>query len=127
MRGAARPVGGWKRLVAAAVVVPAAVVALGGCSKGKERRVIEVVKDSSGRAGYSPEATRVHKGARVGLVVVNTTDKVHGLEIIGYNLPPLEIGADAPNNLPFTANKAGTFEIRCQLHEAHRPGVLIVE
>ena len=61
------------------------------------------------------------------LVAFNTTDKVHGLDIEGYGVPPLEIGPDKPNNLPFTADKMGTYKIFCQLHPEHVPAVLIVE
>ena len=106
--------------------VAAASLVVAGCSEGDVRRTISVVEEG-GRAGYEPEVIRVQKGDRVDLVVLNRTTIVHGLTIRGYGVRPLEIAPQGRNNVAFTAKTAGTFQIRCQLHPAHRTAVFVVE
>ena len=120
-----QPRGRWRRGAVGALAL--ASLGVVGCSHGTERRVINIVVNDKGSAGFSPELTTVHKGAKVRLVVRNRTTKVHGFTIVGYKVPPLEVAPEKLNNLPFTAKKAGTFQIRCQLHPQHRTAVLVVE
>jgi nitrosocyanin len=109
------------RLVLIAVV-PVLVVA--GCSKSpEERRVAAAVV--GGRPGFTPKTVKVDKGDKVELEVGNSTDRPHGFSIDAHNLSRT-VDPGKPITVRFTAKRAGTFRIFCQLHPAHQPAQLTV-
>lgn len=79
-----------------------------------------------GGAGFEPATITVHKNDKVTLTVGNSTDKTHGFTIVGYGIEH-EVQAGTPIDVEFTASRAGTYEIKCQLHPAHKPATLVVE
>lgn len=62
---------------------------------------------------YSPGEIRAEPGDQVTIELVST-DVVHGLYIDGYDLS-VKADPGQPQSLTFTADKAGTFRIRCSV------------
>lgn len=62
---------------------------------------------------YSPSELRVNPGDRVTIQLVNT-DVVHGLYIDGYDIS-MEADPGQTATLAFTANKPGSFRLRCNV------------
>ena len=121
------PTGARRRFagMAAGVLVALAVVA-GACgtSQTANRTITAALVD--GGAGFTPDTITVKKTDNVKLTVDNSTDRTHGLSIIGYGVVE-EVEAGKPLEVEFTASKSGTFEIKCQLHPAHKTATLVVE
>ena len=116
-----RPAG----LVAAVVSL---VLVLAGCSGGHTDRHTVTAALVNGKAGFEPATVTVHTGDKVDLRVRNTTDRPHGFDIDGYGLKAQVIQPDAePVRVRFTARRAGTFRIFCQLHPTHQAATLVVE
>lgn len=99
---------------------------LSGCVGGVERVEHDVSAVTvDGGAGFTPATITVDKRNRVELQVGNTTDAVHGFSIEGYGVQE-EVKPGEPLEVRFTATKAGTYKIYCQLHEAHGTATLVV-
>lgn len=79
-----------------------------------------------GGAGFKPTTLIFHKNDKVKLSVGNTTFATHGFTIVGYGIET-EVLPGNPIDVEFTASRAGTYEIRCQLHPAHKTATLVVE
>lgn len=62
---------------------------------------------------YSPGVIRAEPGDHVTIELVST-DVVHGLYIDGYDLS-IQADPGQPQTLRFTADKAGSFRIRCSV------------
>jgi heme/copper-type cytochrome/quinol oxidase subunit 2 len=107
---------------ALAAVVAGGMSACGG-SQTVDRAVYAAKVD--GGAGFAPATITVDKRNRVELAVGNTTDVVHGFSIEGYGIQE-EIQPGSPIDVEFTAIKAGTYKVYCQLHPAHQTATLIV-
>jgi len=107
----------------------AGVVALGlavaGCASHTDRDTIRAAL-VDGKAGFAPASVTVHKGDKVDLTVRNSTDKTHGFSVEGYGIGRVSDPTAAPMHLRFTADRAGTFKIYCQLHPAHQTATLVV-
>lgn len=104
----------------------ALAVAAGACgtSQTANRTVTAAVVD--GGAGFTPDTVTVKKTDNVKLTVENSTDRTHGMSIIGYGVVE-EVEPGKALEVEFTASKSGTFEIKCQLHPAHKTATLVVE
>jgi nitrosocyanin len=118
MRRAARAA-----LSATLVLVVAAVMSACGGTETVQHSVDAA--RVSGAAGFVPPTITVDKRNRVTLKVGNTTDATHGFSIEGYGIRR-EIAPNSPVDVKFTATKAGTYKVYCQLHEAHETATLVV-
>lgn len=110
-------------------IISAIVVALAlltACAGEKEKRAINAVS-VDGQASFSPQVIKVNKDDKVDITLGNTTDKQHGFTIDGYGLEPTTVDPNNPIEYKFTASKAGTFRIFCQLHPAHLNATLQVD
>jgi nitrosocyanin len=117
----------WARIRVAAVVLPVALAATACGGGGTEHRTVSAAV-VQGKPGFTPTTVTVHTGDKVDLRVGNTTDKPHGFDIEGYGLTARVIEPGAPpTRIRFTARRAGTFRIFCQLHPAHEPATLVVQ
>lgn len=121
-----RPAGARRRLTALALGTVALAFAGAACgtSQTAERTIAAAVVD--GGPGFTPGTITVHKTDKVKLAVGNSTDKTHGMSIVGYGVVE-EVEAGKSVEVEFTASKSGTFEIKCQLHPAHKTATLVVE
>jgi heme/copper-type cytochrome/quinol oxidase subunit 2 len=62
---------------------------------------------------FEPGVVQVNRGDQV-TIVLASTDVVHGLHIVGYDL---ELSADPgqPRSITFTADRSGSFRWRCSV------------
>lgn len=116
-----------RRIAAASVAAALTVAGLtGACGTAHTARPTITAASIDGGAGFEPATITVHKTDKVKLTVRNTTAKTHGFTIVGYGIRR-EVPSDAPIEVNFTASRAGTYEIRCQLHPTHATATLVVE
>ena len=102
----------------------ALTLSLVGCGTSTDRRAIAATV-IGGSAGFYPEDITVDKKDTVRLKVGNGTDRTHGFSIEGYRVRR-EVKPNETLDLRFTASRAGTFKIFCQLHPAHGTATLVV-
>lgn len=111
--------------VASAVIVATALLA--GC--GEETKTDHLsVEDGpvAGGNGISPEKLATHTGNTVEIQVKNTaTDKPHGFSIDEFKVGET-VEQGKTKTVKFTASKAGTYRVYCQLHPTHKPAELVV-
>ena len=120
--GAPRP-----RQSTAVIAAALAVVATAGCAGQSERRTIAAATVEGGAPGFSPDVVTVHTGDKVDLIVSNSTDRTHGFDIEGYGIEARQIDPTLkPEEVKFTARRAGTFKIYCHLHPQHQTATLVV-
>jgi len=74
---------------------------------------------------WEPTSITAKKGDTVMLQLVNRHADEHGFEIAAFNVKEVVAG-EKTANVKFTADKAGIFPIKCQLHPAHVVGQLVV-
>lgn len=98
-----------------------------GCGSDKTEKVTINAASVNGKPGFAPEVIAVNKGDKVDIEVGNTTDKTHGFTIKGYGLEQKTVDPGKPIHVEFTAEKAGTYEILCQLHPAHQSATFQVD
>ena len=80
----------------------------------------------AGKPGFSPTSIITAKGHNLNLKVGNTTDKLHGFTIDGYDI----VRTVEPNqriDVNFKASRKGRFRVFCQLHPAHQEAELLVK
>ena len=78
---------------------------------------------------FVPSVLAVSKGEKVSVTVINNIPgdpPNHGFAIPAFEVETV-VNRGEKKTLEFTADKAGIFDIRCQLHPAHVHGQLIVE
>jgi len=99
----------WAILGAAALLVAFAHINVHPETPGIER----VFRVEAGDFAYSPAVLTVNPGDKVTIELVST-DVVHGLYVDGYDV---SVTADPgqPATLSFTANRSGTFRLRCSV------------
>ena len=115
-----------RRATASAAGLVVAVAAVAGCAGESQRRTIAAAT-VDGKPGFSPQTITVHTGDEVELIVSNATDRTHGFDIEGYGLTERVVDPTLkPEQLKFTARRAGTFKIYCQLHPQHLTATLVV-
>ena len=77
---------------------------------------------------FVPSVLAVSKGDRVSVTVINNIPGEppnHGFAIPAFGVETV-VNRGEKKTLEFTADKAGIFDIQCQLHPAHLHGQLIV-
>ena len=77
---------------------------------------------------FVPSVLAVSKGDRVSVTVINNIPGEppnHGFAIPAFGVET-GVNRGEKKTLEFTADKAGIFDIQCQLHPAHLHGQLIV-
>ena len=77
---------------------------------------------------WLPGTIVAHKGDKVTLKLINNVPSdpaQHGFAIPDYKIAEI-VDRGQPKTVEFTADKAGTFPIICQLHPAHVAGQLLV-
>jgi nitrosocyanin len=77
---------------------------------------------------WLPGTLVVKKGTKVTLTLINNVPpdaSQHGFAIPAYKIEEL-VTKGEPKTVEFTADKAGVFEIHCQLHPKHVGGQLVV-
>lgn len=114
------------------VTVLAMTLALGApfaCAGQAPTAVLTVVNvEYEGTKMWLPGTLVVKKGTKVTLNLVNNVPpdgSQHGFTIPAYKIEVL-VTKGEPKTVEFTADKAGVFEIRCQLHPKHVGGQLVV-
>ena len=78
---------------------------------------------------FLPSVLAVSKGDTVSVTVINNIPgdpPNHGFAIPAFEVETV-VNHGEKKTVEFTADKAGIFDIRCQLHPAHVHGQLIVE
>ena len=92
-----------------------------------EIQVQEVAVEISGTKFWLPSTITVKKGDTVKIHLMNKVpgvNSVHGFAIEAYKIQ--EVVDSKGKDVQFVADKAGIFQIRCQLHPAHIGGELVV-
>ena len=77
---------------------------------------------------WLPATLVVHKGDKVKIKLINNVKadpNQHGYKIAAFNVESV-VTRGEPQNVEFTADKAGVFPIVCQLHPTHVGGELVV-
>ena len=77
---------------------------------------------------WVPSTLVVHRGDKVKIKLINNVKadpNQHGYKIAAFNVEAV-VTRGEPQNVEFTADKAGIFPITCQLHPAHIGGELVV-
>ena len=77
---------------------------------------------------WIPATIVAHKGDKVALKLINNVPSdpsQHGFAIPDYKIAEI-VDRGQPKTVEFTADRAGTFPIICQLHPAHVAGQLLV-
>jgi nitrosocyanin len=87
-------------------------------------RIVNVVTPQDVKI-WEPTSIIAKKGDTVMLQLVNRHADEHGFEIAAFNVKEVVAG-EKTSNVKFTADKAGIFPIKCQLHPAHVVGQLLV-
>ena len=107
------------------VIVAAAGLLVGGCATKPVKRDIAQTFTAPGPAGFTPARLKVDKGDKVELRVTNKHDRPHGFSIDAFNVKKT-VEPGKPIEVKFTAKRAGTFQIYCQLHPTHQKASLVV-
>jgi len=115
------------RHVALASVALAAMALLAGC--GDETKTDHLsVEDGpvAGGNGITPQKLETKTGNTVEIEVKNTApDKPHGFSIDEFKVAET-IDQGKTGTVKFTASKAGTYRVYCQLHPTHKAAELVV-
>jgi nitrosocyanin len=77
---------------------------------------------------FSPSTLVVHKGDAVKIKIINNVKSEppnHGFAIPDFKVEEV-VNRGETKTVEFTADKAGVFDIKCQLHPAHVHGQLVV-
>jgi cytochrome c oxidase subunit 2 len=107
-----------------------AVLAAGGVAATTSAQQPTVVKLSVKKFEYIPPSITLKKGEPV-ILELNSLDRLHG-----FVVQDLKLHADVPPNktvrVPVTPDKAGTFEIACDIfcgagHEGLRGTIVVTE
>ncbi|MFN2608205.1 MAG: cupredoxin domain-containing protein [Acidimicrobiales bacterium] len=114
------------RAAVAGALAGALALVLAGCAGGQTEHHTITAALVQGKAGFDPATVTVHHGDTVDFTVLNTTDKTHGFSIQGYGITKLSDPSAGPLHVRFTAGKAGTYKIFCQLHPTHQTATLTV-
>jgi plastocyanin len=115
------------RHVVAASVALAAMVLLAGCGGGTktDKLTADDGPVASGN-GITPAKLTAKEGHKVEIKVTNTAkDKEHGFSIDEFKVAET-IGQGQTKTVKFTASKAGTYKVYCQIHPTHGAAELTV-
>lgn len=92
---------------------------------GEVSETIVNIQTPQGVKIWEPTSIFAKKGDTVKLKLVNKLTVDHGFEIEAYGIKEV-VKPGATAEVSFTADKAGIFNIKCQLHAAHIAGQLVV-
>jgi heme/copper-type cytochrome/quinol oxidase subunit 2 len=112
----------------AAVFVLGTVLLSAAAVYADEMQFTVVNVEYEGTKIWLPATLVVHKGDKVKIKLINNVKadpNQHGYKIAAFNVETV-VTRGEPNNVEFTADKAGIFPITCQLHPAHIGGELVV-
>jgi heme/copper-type cytochrome/quinol oxidase subunit 2 len=115
------------RNLAAAFVLGAALSAA-AVVHAEEMQFTVANLEYEGTKIWVPSTLVVHKGDKVKIKLINNVKadpNQHGYKIAAFNVEAV-VTRGEPQNVEFTADKAGIFPITCQLHPAHVGGELVV-
>ncbi|PYN04129.1 MAG: hypothetical protein DME07_04280 [Candidatus Rokuibacteriota bacterium] len=87
-------------------------------------RIVNVVTPQDVKI-WEPTSIAAKKGDSVTLQLINRHADEHGFEIAAFSVKEV-VGGETTSTVKFTADKAGIFPIKCQLHPAHVVGQLLV-
>ncbi|MGI9023852.1 MAG: cupredoxin domain-containing protein [Acidimicrobiales bacterium] len=103
-----------------------ATVGIAGCGGGTTDKLTVQDGPVGDANAITPADLKAGKGNKVEIKVTNTaTDKPHGFSIDGYGVAKT-LDPGKTETISFTADKAGTYRVFCQLHPAHQPAQLVV-
>src|SRR5262245_16422191 len=109
-----------------ALVVVLLSLATAAFAEQREFTVVNI--EFEGSKIWVPGTLVVNKGDTVKVKLINnvkTDPNVHGFAIAAFNVAAV-VNRGEPQEVQFTADKAGVFPITCQLHPAHVGGELVV-
>ena len=112
----------------AAVFVLSALVLSAAAVYAEDMQFTVVNVEYEGTKIWLPATLVVHKGDKVKIKLINNVKadpNQHGYKIAAFNVESV-VTRGEPQNVEFTADKAGIFPIVCQLHPAHVGGELVV-
>ena len=118
------------RRMISACVVAAALFAMSCSSSSPQERHFHLMNlEYNGAKIWLPGTLVVHKGDTVHIDLTNKIkggdEAAHGFEVVGYS-EPVVLQSEESKMISFVADKAGIFDIKCQLHAGHIGGQLIV-
>lgn len=123
-----------KKLVMLALVAMLALgvlTACGGDKGGGSAREITVEMGQDGKWVFNPDKVEVTKGEKVKVNLVNKdASQAHSFVITAVNAKSKQVPANATGSVEFTADKAGEFDIFCDVpghKDAGMVGKLIVK
>jgi len=105
-----------------------AVAAVPSVSADSPHDFTVVNTEFEGTKMFSPSTLVVHKGDTVKIKIINNIKSEppnHGFAIPDFKVEEV-VNRGETKTVEFTADKAGVFDIKCQLHPAHVHGQLIV-
>ena len=103
------------------------MVVLAGCGSGTKTDHLSVEDGPvAGGNGITPVKLETKTGNTVEIEIKNTApDKPHGFSIDEFKVAEtVDQGKTA--TVKFTASKAGTYRVYCQLHSTHKAAELVV-
>lgn len=115
-----------KTVIAASVLGMA--LALAGGATAEERSFTIANVESEGTKAFLPSTIVVQKGDKVKIKVLNNVKSdpnQHGFALPDFDVEKV-VTRGEPQEIEFTADKAGIFPLKCHLHPAHLGGQLVV-
>ena len=111
-----------KNLIAICILLTANAFASQSYSMPIQRLTMANVMEN-GAKQWIPKQLDVKKGSKVELTLINTLDAPHGFAIDAYGVK-VTVPANGKKVIKFNATKKGEAKIYCQLHKAHKGGVV---
>lgn len=108
-----------------AVVVVVLALGVAGTRAGEIGLTVVNTESPQGVKTWIPASVFAKKGDTVTLRLLNKHADEHGYEIAAFGVKEVVEG-DKTKTVTFTADKAGIYPIKCQLHPAHVAGQLVV-
>jgi len=109
-------------------LVATLIVGAAALARADEMSFTVVNIEYQGTKVWTPGTLVVKKGTTVKLKLINNVPSdpaQHGFAIPDYKIAEI-VDRGQPKTVEFTADRAGTFPIICQLHPAHVAGQLLV-
>ena len=112
-----------------AILLSAAVLAiLAATARAEERSFTIANVEYEGTKAFVPSTIVVNKGDHVKVKVLNNVKSdpnQHGFALADFKVEKV-VTRGEPQDVEFSADKAGIFPIKCHLHPAHLGGQLVV-
>jgi len=94
-------------------------------SYGESRKITLVNYESSGVKQWIPGVIAGYKGEELEIKLINKAKGAHGFMIPSHKVMEV-VKVDEKKVIKIKLDKAGIFQLKCQLHAAHVGGQLIV-